>query len=166
MKERLRIIAWWGNSFEKWFQQETVFALEPKMQEMQKLKGHPWDYESWDIEYEYKGVKWDMAMRGEKPLFLQFKICIPCWGIPTKVKDGPNSLTDDIENVRKFTEGAAAALLFALEHKGAGMPLEEAGFPPPKVRSPEKIKLGKTWCAACEEDHQAWARIYCWANAR
>ncbi len=171
MKERLRIVAWWGNSFEKWLQWETVFALEPVMQ---KMKGDPWDYDKWRIEHEpkhkrkskSKSVRWDMVMPGKRPLFLQFKICIPCWGIPPELKKGVNSLTADIASVRRFRNGAAAALLFTLEHEDASMPIEDKGFPRPRPRFPKTIQLGRTWCEGCKKERNMWARIYCWTNSQ
>jgi len=172
-KRALQYVAWWGNSFEKWLQWKIVFALEPVMQ---KMKGNPWDYEKWRIEHRTtvkcrtktkrrsKRIQWDMVMLGVEPLYLQFKVCCPCGGIPTKFWDGANSLTNDVRHVRRFRRGSAAALLFVLEHEKARIHFEHPGVTSPAVASPRKIELGRTWCEACGKDQKMWARIYHWTN--
>ena len=168
MKEHLRMVAWWGHSFEAWLKFEMVFALEPLMQTMNEV---PWEYEEWDMERRRKGLgQVDLFFGGANPLYLQLKVCIPCWGYNPKFCAGRNSMLEDIENVQAHSGGAAACLLFTLEHPGAEMAFEQIGLPPPEGDHKRRIELGKTWCDACcyrdkkAEKQDMYARFYYWTN--
>ncbi|MBM4020054.1 MAG: hypothetical protein FJ288_17340 [Planctomycetes bacterium] len=168
-KERLRMVAWWGHSFEPWLKFEVVFALEPLMQ---RMTGDPWEYEAWDMEQRRPGLgRVDIVFGGRRPLCVQLKVCAPCWGYKPKFCAGPNSLLEDIENVRAYRREAAACLLFTLEHAGSEMVFEEIGLPPPEGDHKGRIELGESWCDACwwrsertAKEQPMWARFYYWTN--
>ena len=161
LKRRLRCIAMWGNSFEKWLQWEAVFALQGIMK---KMTGSPWKYEEWFIEHPIKRRQVDMFMGGADPLVIQFKAYTPCFR--GHRKEGRSSLPDDIESLKRFSPTAAACLLFTIEHHGAEMDFSYNKVPRPHLSHLPKIPLGKTWCDFCGKYTSFWWRFYAWTNKK
>jgi hypothetical protein len=170
MKKRLRMFPAWVHSFEKWFQWEAVFALDPIIRQMH---GVPWDYEAWDIEvtrrhkHRHKGIiarkQVDMVFRGAKPLFLEFKVYMPGFCLKWLNADS-HSVLADIRWVRSVRDATGVAMLLALETHSDRLDFARLGMPAPVNTRPPKIHLGKALGPESTSLRETWASFYYWSN--
>lgn len=166
-RNRLKVLAEWDRSFEKWFQWEVAFALyKPLM----KLGGQTWSqkrWDAWDIEVQHGAKRVDMAVPFKPRLLLELKVHVP-WVFPRKwLRGDGDCLYRDIQWVRRVRNHPAAAILLGFEAHGHPIPLRDLGVPQPIDPDPRGIALGKACCAGAGKHKplQVTARLYAWANA-
>jgi hypothetical protein len=165
-RSRLKVLAEWDRSFEKWFQWEVAFALyDPLMQ----LGRETWSNERWnmwDLEVKRGKKRVDMVVPFEPPLLLELKVHVP-WSFASKwlVGDG-DCLQRDIHWIRSVKTQPAAAILLAFEAPGYPILPESLGLPKPVNADPPRIDLGKIWRVNKKAPIGVTARLFAWSNQK
>ncbi len=166
MRQKLRSLAAWDHSFEKWFQWEAVFALDEVWLRSFGSSLTEEQCEHWDIEVKRGGKRVDLVLPlpGGSDILLELKVYTPFFFFRKWVR-GPNDcMARDIRWIHRIRKTTAATVVLVLETDRLRLNWHRNGLRPPLRHGLPAIELGTTWCAGVRKSCDVSARLYCWTN--
>ena len=166
MRQKLRSLAAWDHSFEKWFQWECVFALDEVWLRAFRPSLAKEQYEHWDIEVRRGGKRVDLVLPlpGGSDILLELKVYVPFFFFKKWVRGTDDCMARDIRWIHRIRNTTAATIVLALETERQTLDWHGNGLRAPLRHGLPRIDLGTTWCAGLRESCDVSARLYCWTN--
>ena len=166
MRQKLRSLAAWDHSFEKWFQWEAVFALEKDWQHAFGPSLTEEEYARWDVEVKRgrKRVDLVLPLPGGSDILLELKVYAPFFFFKKWVWGQGDCMAQDIRWIHRIRKTTAATIVLVLETEKSTLNWHRNGLRAPLRHGLPPIELGTTWCAGVNESCDVSARLYCWTN--
>ena len=166
MRQKLRSLAAWDHSFEKWFQWEAVFAVETVWQHAFGPSLSKEEHEPWDVEVKrgQKRVDLVLPLPGGSDILLELKVYAPFFFFKKWVRGKNDCVARDIRWIHRIRKTTAATIVLVLETETSRLNWRHGGLRAPLRHGLPPIELGATWCAGVNESSDVSARFYCWTN--